>query len=212
MGAGSRLKKSKSNYAGYIASCARRNQTVLTLAGLFIVGTVLGTILVSISQPDTISMLLHIVDAFVEIRRAMGISEIFFASLPLVLLPLLAIFICGFWAISQPIIISIPLIRGLGFGFSAASLYAGYGASAIIYVAVFILPSMILSTIILLFCAGEALRLSNGIFIMMRSGGSDGLPIRIYCARFLVFAGLCIISAIIEATIFYAFSGMFWLG
>jgi len=202
------------HYARHIARYAKKNHTNFMLGILFLSGVVMGTLLVRSAGDDSVEMLMRIVGGFVENRRDFGLAGNFLSALPGVLGIAVLLFFLGFCAIAQPIIVLIPLFRGLGFGFSAASLYAHHGAAATGYVAVFLLPGVLLSTMVLILCCSEALRLSCGLLKLIRDGrksGGEELPVKVYCARFFVLSLLCAIAVFIESVIFFAFSGSFLL-
>ena len=195
-------------YTRYLTHYAKKNYALLALGLLFICGAVLGTLLLRSAGYDTVSLLLRVVNGFIERRRGQTLLQNFTAGAFSSLLFVLILFVCGFCAVAQPVILLVPLFRGLGYGFSAATLYATYHARAAGFVALFILPNMLLSTLAILVCCRESLRLSGSLFAVMRGDGQarELYSVRLYVARFVVAALLCVLSALLEAVLYGMFA------
>lgn len=200
-------------YTRYLAHYARKNHVLLILGALFLSGALLGTVLVGTAGGETIEMLLRVVNGFIENRRGQTLLQNIFSASASSLTFVAILFVCGFCAISQPVTLLLPFIRGLGFGFSAGSLYARYGSAATGFVSLFILPDMLISSVAILLCCKESLRLSGNFFRMAAGGARDeAYPIRIYVGRYIAAAILCVFSAFIESVLYFVFANYFFLG
>jgi len=202
-------------YARHIAHYTKKNHLLIALGALFLAGMILGAILLRGAGYETLSLLERVVGGLLTRRSQSGLSENFFSAFGSSMLFILVLFVCGFCAIAQPVIISLPLIRGLGFGFSAASLYARYGASATGIVGVLMLPGMLLSTVAILLCCKQALRLSGAFFLTMHPTAAKAeqpFSLQAYCFGHAFAAGLCALSAFIEAILYVAFANSLVLG
>jgi hypothetical protein len=185
---------------------------LIGLGFLFLAGVLAGVLLLGSAGEETLALLVRVVDGFVEKRRSQGFAQIFASASFSSLFFVGALFICGFCAIFQPVEIAMPLFKGLGFGFSVASLYGSYGAQAAAYVGVFMFPGMLLSTIAILFCVKEALKLSASFFSGMRGKEHEPYPLRLYIARFFVAAVVCVLAAFLEAALYSVFANFIILG
>lgn len=198
-------------YARYLAGYTKRNYAILGMGLLFLAGVLGGTLLLKSADGETVELLMRLVGGFVEKRQTQTFPEVFAASATSSLLFVGGLFLCGFCAVGQPAEILAPLFRGLGFGFSVSSLYAGYGASAAGYVGLFLLPNMLISTVVILFCCRESLRMSGSLFSALRGGEGYKMPLRLYLARYIVAAGICLSSALLEAFTYSSFANYFTL-
>ncbi len=189
----------------------RKNYLLLALAAVFLSGVLLGTLVYRGAGQETLDMLSRLIDSYERLRGGQGpvINTVAMVSSSLLYLAVLLVF--GFWAVAQPLIVAIPLFRGLGFGFSAASLYAEYGVGAAGFIAVYIFPDMLISSFAILLCCREALRLS-GSFWRVMWGGQGGYAVRIYLGRFIAAAVLCIIAAALASALHFAFANYIVLG
>jgi hypothetical protein len=198
-------------YGRELARYARKNTLLLVLAGIFLLGVALGALAFRAAGGDTAASLARLLEIFKQNRAEQGLFTNAAAMLTASVAYLGFLLVCGFCAVSQPAILAAPAFRGLGFGFSAASLYAAHGLSAVSYIAVTILPDMLVSSLAILLCSREALRLS-GSFWRMMWGGQGNYPLRIYLGRFAACAVLCAISAVLAAVLNFAFANTVVLG
>lgn len=202
-------------YARYLKHYTKKNYALLLLGGMFLLGTVLGALLARSAGSDTLALLLRLTNGFLEKRRSQSFLQNLIVSGCTSLGMVAALFVCGFCAISQPLVAALPLLRGMGFGFSITSLYARYGTAAVGFTSVLILPGMVLSTVAILLCCRESLRLSNSVLSLLGSAQQNGrkqYPLRAYLGKYTAAVLLCVVSAVVEAGLYAAFSGFFALG
>lgn len=186
---------------------------LLALGALFLIGVAAGTMLTRAAGGDTIEIISRVVNGYIENRRdrTVLLNLISTASSSLIFVGVL--FVCGFCAISQPVILLAPFLRGLGFGFSAASIYMQYGTSALPFVGLFIVPDMLISSVAIMLCGRESLRLSGNFWNMMwKTGDGEDYPLRIYVGRYVAAGVLCVLSAFFAAVLYFAFANYVVLG
>lgn len=199
-------------YSRYLAHYTKKNHTVLGLGVLFLAGVAVGCMLLFYADSEIVTLLNRMVGEFVENRMDQSLPENFISASWSSLSFVLGLFLCGFSAISQPLEILTPFFRGLGFGFSVSSLYAAQGMAAAGFVALFMLPGMLISTVAILFCARESLRMSGSFFSCIRGDRDAGVgSMRLYVARYMVAAAACLVAAFLEAVLYTAFSGSFFV-
>jgi len=205
----------RKSYARYFAHYTKKNNVLILLGILFVAGVALGTVLLGGVDEETIAVLERVMGSFIARRQAAGLSEVFFSALGASMIFVGVLFVIGFCAIAQPVIIAAPLVRGVGFGFSAASLYARYGAHAAGFISVLILPGMLISTVAILICCKHALRLSGAFFFTMNPHGAkspEPFFLRGYCLNFAFAIGICALSALAEAVLYLTFANSFAIG
>jgi hypothetical protein len=152
------------------------------------------------------------VDGFAQRKLVQELQVNFMSAILSAMMFVGALFICGFCAVAQPIIVALPFFRGLGVGFSLAALYAHYGSSALSFAAIYIV-STLLYTAAMLVCCMEALRLSTGLFAAMRTGERSAFySVRRYLAKFAAAVVLTIFAAILEAILYSVFANYVVLG
>ena len=205
-------RRGRGYFAGYLKHYTKKNNVLLFLCALFLVGVLLGTLLLRSADADTWDILGKLTSGYLSSRKDATLLQNFWSALGPMLLFLVGVFLCGFSAVSQPLEVLVPLFRGLGYGISIASLYAGYGTSAIGYVALFMLPGMVFTTLALCFCCRESLRLSGSFFAAMNGQDKGFYSLRAYLARYVTSAIVCVLAALLEAALYFVFAGFFSLG
>lgn len=198
-------------YTRYLAHYTKKNYRMLLLGGLFVLGVALGTLLVRYAGRDTVELLLRLIGDTAQRRRSQGFTANLLAGGLSGLGIVAGLFVCGLCAVAQPAELLAPLVRGLGFGFSAASLYARFGPGAAGFVGVFMVPGMVVTTIAMLFCCNEALRMSGSLWGMLRGGESEAFARRVYAARFIAAAALWFAGVFVEAALYALLPGAFVL-
>lgn len=200
-------------YSRYIAHYTQKNYGLLALGVLFLTGVLLGTLLLRTVNDETLELLLRIVGGFVSNRREQSLLQNFLSGAASSLAFLSVLLVCGFCAVSQPLVVLLPLFRGLGVGISMASLYAAYGTGAIGFVTLLMLPGTLLSTIAILLCCRESLRLSASFFgALRRQANREPYSLRLYLARYFACALICLLAAFVEAVLYFGFANFFVLG
>jgi hypothetical protein len=86
--------------------------------------------------------------------------------------------------------------------------------SAFGFVAVLMLPGMLVSTAALLCCCREALALSSSFFRAMRPDkpAKEFYPLRLYLARYISCAVVTGFSALLEAFLYFMFANSLLIG
>ena len=188
----------------------RHDPMTLVLGGLFLVGVLIGTLLVGRSSADTQSALQTILGGYLERRQLQAFSTIAFSAFLSLSSSLLILFFCGFCSIAQPVILGVPLFKGLGYGFSVGMLYVEYGIKVIPLVGILILPPMLLGTMLLITAGRTSLRLSINLFRTTISESEQGSRVRIkrYLIKFGFFLGVCLLIALLDAILFSRFGSL----
>ena len=185
----------------------RSNLWMIILGILFLLGVFIGTILLSKSDLSTIESLKIILGGYVEKRRVPSFSSIALSTFLSTFLLLALLFFCGFCTISRLIIVLVPLFKGLGYGFSIGMIYLEHGGEAMKYVALLILPTMFLSTALLLSACKTSLKLSIRLFRASVSSQSEEVRTKKYCVKYFIFTLMCIIIALLDGAITTSLSG-----
>jgi len=202
-------------YARYFVHYLKKNYPVLLLGALFVVGVLLGTLLLRGAEQETLDLLYRLMGGFMENRKGNGLYENFLSAAGSSLLFLGILFLCGFCAIAQPLIVLAPLIRGMGFGFTTASLFARYGMSALGFVGVLVLPGTLISTVAILLCCRQSLRLSGTFLASVRPNRrreSEPYSLSNYLLSFAFGALICLAGAFLEAVLYFLFANSLILG
>lgn len=205
-----------------------RNRLLILLLALLLLGELIGAMLMRGTAAQTSGTLSFLTQGFIKARSEQTLlatfSSSFFGSALLIMLA----FLFGFCAIAQPVILFIPLFRGLGLGISMAYLYGAYGLRGMLACLVLILPNAVLSALVILVACRESLRLS-ALFLSYAGGqrsnptplqndgempgaGAKGTmqgAIKLYLLKFTLLLIAAVLAALIDAMFTFFFAGMF---
>lgn len=165
---------------------------LLFLGGLFLGGAYCGRAMYRTIGEDTASALMLLLSG------SAGESGpfLFFPSWAAVfatnLLFMAVLFLCGFCAVGQPLILLAPFFKGLGFGLVAACNAAQFSPYSAFFWLNF-MPGAFLATALLLLCAKQSLLMSVAVFRAVfypdsRQWHGIAPP---YFMKYLLFAALC---------------------
>ncbi|WP_312642246.1 stage II sporulation protein M [Hydrogenoanaerobacterium sp.] len=185
---------------------------VFFYAALFLAGVLAGALFLKSVSPETLKNLSVLVGQFAKRRGEQDMLTTFTTSFTSTALMLGVLFVCGFCAVAQPVIVLLPFFRGLGFGYQAGYLYAQNGFTGVGYVALVLLPNMLLSTLILIYGCGEAFTMSTAYYrAAKQEGGSRLINLQNYCIKFLFLLFLVLIVSLIDTACTFLFSRLFTL-
>ena len=190
---------------------ASKNKGLLVLIGLTLVGVLIGSALIGGMSSETVELLSFMTDGFIKSRVEQSILSTLSSSLFTSALFLMITMLFGFSAISQPLIVFMPLFRGLGLGFSMGYLYSFYGLKGILICLVLILPNALLSSLTLVIGCREAMRLS-AMFLKFAMGNPEQEAvrgaIRLYLGKFSILFAIAAVSSVIDAVLTFLFARM----
>lgn len=181
----------------------RGHLLIILLGSIFLAGLIAGSIFVSRADAQTRQALEIILSEFMQQRQTQSFSAVLFSTFFSIFVLLLALFFCGFCTISQIIILLLPLFKGLGYGFSVGSVYLEYGISAFGYVAVMLVPTMLFSTLLLLYAAKTSFILSLRLFRSTMSQGEESgrMAAKRYCVKFIAYVVIAFVIALFDAMV-----------
>lgn len=184
----------KKGYAKrYVRSEFRKNRLQLLLGIVFLLGIVTGCSTAGQSGEAAGNTVITTLGQYLASAGTYGESGEFLSrmlsSFGATTLILFFLFLCGLGAVFQPVVLLVLFLRGLGLG--VMGVYAYSSGQAMWYLAV-LLPEAILTSILMIAAAGEALRFSVRFFVqLLPEGTTENIPtpsgnIGGYLLRFLI--------------------------
>lgn len=187
------------------------NILTVALGSLFLLGVLIGTLLVSRCGAQTLSVLNKVLGGYASQRETQSFLSLTIATFSSLALPLVLLFFCGFCSIAQPIIALVPLWKGLGYGFSVGAIYAQQGSSSILYVALLLFPAMLLGALLIVVAGRSSLRMSMRLFrVAMSEQEQIGREkTQSYCVKYIAFTVICLLISLLDALVCYKLGGLF---
>ncbi len=176
-----------------------RIKVIMLLFAVMITGVLFGTLLFCRSNEPSLYMSDALCHGFIKLSCTQTVTEIFTRSLSWTTFLLIMLMFSGFCSISQPAGIIILFWRGAALGVSVSYMYSIYGIKAAAISSLMILPHALSTSVILVYAAREALRLSNLslLYIIEKCSDEENFSpqVKLYFIRFAVLMLLVVISS-----------------
>lgn len=177
---------------------AGQNRGVFLLCLLFVFGVMLGSFTACKSHDNAVFGA-EFMQSFLIGRQTQPLEKTFFSALTPNIITWAIIFLCGFCAVSTPVIPLILLIRSIGFGVLAGGMLLYCGESALQCITLVLLPNTVISALTLVFCCRDAISMSRLCWDSMTSTlRSDRSFLTIFCGKMLLYAILLAAGATLE--------------
>jgi len=166
---------------------------------LLIIGIFLGTIAAINISGNYLKYITIIIDNYFSQQIAQNFLLNFLSGFFSNFIYIFLLFLCGFCAISQPLIILLALFRGLSIGITISSIYIIYGKSAITFVFVLVIPSIIINSMLFIYCCIQSIKLSSYFYVsaVKNNVTKKQYLIKEFCLKYIAYTILvCLFSAI----------------
>lgn len=191
-----RRKRIGGLYRGYSLKFNLRNVRYYIVFGIvFILGIYIGKTsleLFDTGENSTFGLLLSPLNNLCQNPNSQSSLVVFALEFFLVLV----IFICGFCAIAQPIVLFVLFYQGLGYGLMAGYLLVLEQKNVFLYVILVLAPKMFIGAVILFLASKDSIKYSMNYFSVL-SGNFDKKNMSIstmgYCMNFVGYLFLCFV-------------------
>lgn len=147
---------------------------------------------------------------FLRLRESKSFAGILFSSFGSTSVFIIIAFVLGFSAISQPLEVLIPLLKGIILGMLSAEIYIQSQQHGILLSLCLVLPCGIISMYAVISSAREAVGLSNIILTnILTLGHTSGLreTVKLYAVKFLVLEAVTAVAAAVDCLCAVVFCG-----
>ena len=187
------------------------NSRVLILGLVFAIGIIIGAKGVNSGEAEHYDKIKDLLSSFTLNRAGQGISENFFDSLTGVgIYSAISLFL-AFSLIGYPLIILLPLIRGMGIGAVFGYLYSSYGFTGIGYSLLMIYPGALFSIISLILICNESCEYSKNAYskAVLNKGQFEKNETKYFLIRQILFFAVGVFGSLTDAVSIRLFSGVF---
>ncbi len=194
---------------GQAFSFIEKNSFFILVIGILTGGVIIGALVFCGLDSSSLNKLSFVSAEFVEERSDVDFLKLFFESFLSLTAQLFVVFVLGFWAVSQPVELLIPLLKGLGLGASLAQIYAASGAKGFLIILLLIIPYTLVSVFALVIGIREAVRLSNifarKAFFDTNTNGMKKIT-SLYCQKFGILEILMLSASLIDCLCTFVFA------
>lgn len=179
----------------------KRFKTLFPIMLLILLGVVIGTAVYIISNDSLSGSLSRLNTDFLDFRRNSSYMDVMLSSLFNSTVMLLILFLGGLCALAFPVILVVPVYKGLGLGCSVAQMYSSLGQRGVLYALLFILPSAVISCYAIMIGTREAYRMSAECFgaIFKKKIVTVSENAKLYLVKFLILEAILSASATIDS-------------
>lgn len=183
-----------------------RTKITSLLFAVIIAGVLFGTMVYCGRDNKDIFLNEALCNGFIKLTDSRSIIDVFYRAISWTSLLVILQCFLGFCAISQPVEIFILFYRGMTLGISIAYTYGIYGTKGFVVSLFMILPHALITSVVLVYSAREALRFSN-IYVCYLSNNiserTEEPEIKLYFVRFAVLMIFTFLSAVIDCIVTY---------
>lgn len=187
------------------------NSRVIILIVIFAIGIIIGAKGINSSEAEHYNKIKDLLGSFALNRAGQGISVNFFDSLTGVGVYSAASLFLAFSLIGYPIILLLPLIRGMGIGAVFGYLYSTYGFTGIGYSLLMIYPGALFSVISLVLICNESCEYSKNAYSksVLNKGNFEKDETKYFIIRIIIFFAVGAFGSLIDAISIRLFAGVF---
>ncbi|MBC8569583.1 stage II sporulation protein M [Zongyangia hominis] len=188
------------------------NLFTLLFAVVLILGVVTGSLLTKSIDLGTLSDLGLVTLEFIKVKVAQSFWQNFVFSFTSGFIYLFVLFLMGFTAISQPLMLGVVFFKGLGLGLSMGYAYSTMGQSGILASMVFLLPNALFISFAILWAAKESFKLSVLFFCQLLPNQSEsrlGKMAKKLCVKYISITAFYLAGCALEAGIISLFGQFF---
>lgn len=190
----------KEMYNNYKRELSKKNNLMLLVLIVFIIGLIFGSIYITILSTNQKTIVIKQVTNYFNSTAKMSFEDkidIFKNSLYSNLLYTAVIWILGISIIGIPIVFIMVFFKSFILGFSVSSIFAKYGIKGFLKAVLYILPTNIVMTVFILFLASYSILLSTKIFLATFK--KETINFKTFMGKYLFILVLAILLSILCA-------------
>lgn len=184
---------------------------LISLVSLFLSGMIIGCITVRHTDNQLNAKMVTMFTDFVLLRNTNSLMATFLNSFSVSIIYLFIAYIFGLCAVGIPIIVLIPIVKGISLGMVAGYFYSTYNMLGAGYCMVIIFPAAIVALAALLYGCNESLVMSKSIYYSSQGKYPNQYEnnFKTYNIRYLILILFTLLSAIIDTLFTLAFASKF---
>lgn len=189
----------------------REVKNMIIIISLFAAGMIIGAgIMRKGSSSELVADFSSIFDVFTQQRNSQKAYRIFFNSISVNMLFTVGVFFSGLSCIGLPVIVAIPIIKGIGYGMLSGYLFSVYAMNGIGYYLLIIFPSAVLGvSVLLLACCAAGIMSKELLGVILAKKQPESKILIAYMKRFAVYFAAIVLSSAVETVLTKAFGYLF---
>ena len=186
------------------------NWLMYLLVFLFFVGLIIGSFTIKNSENIFVERIVSIYSDYLKQKNSFRPLNVFMYTFLLSITAIFSSFFVGLCAVGIPFIVIVPISVGVIIGIISGYLYESFLLKGLGYCAIIIFPAAAIAIVGILFSCKESILMSKSMLSLLANGRSQNQNyFKSYCTKFIIYAGICALAAVIETILYHFFSDLF---
>lgn len=204
------MKKKRLRIKGFNRKILKSNQTLTLLCILLLTGMFLGAVCVKHADEAMLEKIKLLTGTYISSGVSRSILDNFLSYISADTVFIIISVFFGLCVIGEPILWTLPMIRGLGLGLITGFVYKTYSVQGVLCSTVLIVIPAVISSLAMAVSCKESILSSREIKSALKEDGKQfnyGEFLKLFAVRNLILYAFVILSGLIGCLLTYFFSG-----
>lgn len=204
------MKKKRLRIKGFNRKILKSNQTLMLLCILLLTGMFLGAVCVKHADEAMLEKIKLLTGTYISSGVSRSILDNFLSYISADTVFIVISVFFGLCVIGEPILWTLPMIRGLGLGLITGFVYKTYSVQGVLYSTVLIVIPAVISSLAMAVSCKESILSSREIKSALKEDGKQfnyGEFLKLFAVRNLILYAFVILSGLVGCLLTYFFSG-----
>ncbi len=204
------MKKKRLRIKGFNRKILKSNQTLTLLCILLLTGMFLGAVCVKHADEAMLEKIKLLTGTYISSGASRSILDNFLSYISADTVFIIISVFFGLCLIGEPILWTLPMIRGLGLGLITGFVYKTYSVQGVLYSTVLIVIPAVISSLAMAVSCKESILSSREIKSALKEDGKQFNYrefLKLFAVRNLILYAFVILSGLVGCLLTYFFSG-----
>ena len=203
------MKKKRLRIKGFNRKALKSNQTITILCILLLTGMFLGAVCVKHADEAMLEKIKLLTGTYISSGASRSILDNFLSYISADTVFIIISVFFGLCVIGEPILWTLPMIRGLGLGLITGFVYKTYSVQGVLYSTVLIVIPAVISSLAMAVSCKESILSSREIKSALKEDGKQfnySEFLKLFAVRNLILYAFVILSGLVGCLLTYFFS------
>lgn len=204
------MKKKRLRIKGFNRRILKSNQTLTLLCTLLLTGMFLGAVCVKHADETMLEKIKLLTGTYISSGVSRSILDNFLSYISADTVFIILSVFFGLCVIGEPILWTLPMIRGLGLGLITGFVYKTYSVQGVLYSTVLIIIPAVISSLAMAVSCKESILSSREIKSALKEDGKQfnyGEFLKLFAVRNLILYAFVVLAGLVGCLLTYFLSG-----
>lgn len=204
------MKKKRLRIKGFNRRILKSNQTLTLLCTLLLTGMFLGAVCVKHADEAMLEKIKLLTGTYISSGVSRSILDNFLSYISADTVFIILSVFFGLCVIGEPILWTLPMIRGLGLGLITGFVYKTYSVQGVLYSTVLIIIPAVISSLAMAVSCKESILSSREIKSALKEDGKQfnyGEFLKLFAVRNLILYAFVVLAGLVGCLLTYFLSG-----